>query len=185
LVVQQRPWLQLGDFDVARSRLAVRDLGSRYERLTADAPDIALGHNAKPRLLRLMAPTALHASDREIFYVFAWPPALSKGEVEVGAATALAAMPGEGWEIEFPISNHYANWKVLIVDIGHLEYKIVVKVDGCPHRSKKQKTRDTLKGDYLRVQGWQIIRFWNAKVEEDSEGCVEMVMELYRSIFSQ
>ena len=84
LVVQQRPWLQLGDFDVAGSGLAVRGLGSRYERLTADAPDIALGHNARPRLLRLVAPSALHASDRETFYVFTWP--------EVDAATALAAM---------------------------------------------------------------------------------------------
>ena len=84
LVVQQRPWLQIGDFDVAGSGLAVRGLGSRYERLTADAPDIALSHNARPRLLRLVAPSALHASDRETFYVFAWP--------EVDAATALAAM---------------------------------------------------------------------------------------------
>lgn len=84
LVVQQRPWLQIGDFDVAGSRLAVRGLGSRYERLTADAADIALSHNARPRLLRLVAPSALHASDRETFYVFAWP--------EVDAATALAAM---------------------------------------------------------------------------------------------
>jgi len=31
----------------------VRGLGSRYERLAADAPELALGNNAKPRLLRL------------------------------------------------------------------------------------------------------------------------------------
>ena len=83
LVVQQRPWLQIGDMEAGKG-LAVRGLGSRYERLTADAADITLGHNARPRLLRLVAPSALHASDRETFYVFAWP--------EVDAATALAAM---------------------------------------------------------------------------------------------
>jgi hypothetical protein len=83
LVVQQRPWLQIGDHTENRG-FAVRGLGSRYERLTADAPDLALGHNAKSRLLRLVAPSALKASDRETFYVLTWP--------EVEAATALAAM---------------------------------------------------------------------------------------------
>ena len=83
LVVQQRPWLQLGDLDVARSGLAVRGLGSRYERLTADAPELSLGHNARPRLLRLIAPSALKASEKEPFYVFAWR--------DMDAATALAA----------------------------------------------------------------------------------------------
>lgn len=73
--------------------------------------------------------------------------------------TALAAALGEGWEIKFPISNHHTNWKVLVEDIGHPRYKIAVEVDGGSHRSKKQKTRYMLKSDYLRVQGWQVIRF--------------------------
>jgi hypothetical protein len=83
LVVQQHPWLQLGDHTENRG-LAVRGLGSRYERLTADAPDLALGHNAKARLLRLIAPSAIKANDRETFYVLDWP--------NVDASTALAAM---------------------------------------------------------------------------------------------
>ncbi len=91
MVNAQKRWLQIGDMEEGRG-LAVRGLGSRYERLTADAPELALGSNAKSRLLRLVAPSALRASDRETFYVFAWPPALSKGEVEMDAASALAAM---------------------------------------------------------------------------------------------
>jgi hypothetical protein len=83
LVVQQRPWLQLGDHTEKRG-LAVRGLGSRYERLTADAPDLALGHNAKARLLRLIAPNAIKANDRETFYILDWP--------NVDADAALAAM---------------------------------------------------------------------------------------------
>jgi hypothetical protein len=83
LVVQGRPWLQLGDHTEGRG-LAVRGLGSRYERLTADAPDLALGHNAKARMLRLVAPNAVKASDRGTFYVLEWPG--------VEPATALAAM---------------------------------------------------------------------------------------------
>jgi hypothetical protein len=84
LVQAHRPWLQLGDSDVAGSGLAVRGLGSRYERLTADASELALGHNAKPRLLRLVAPSALKASEKEPFYILAWP--------YMDAATALAAV---------------------------------------------------------------------------------------------
>ncbi len=83
MVNAQKRWLQIGDMEVGQG-LAARGLGSRYERLTADTPELALGSNAKSRLLRLLAPSALRASDKETFYVFAWP--------EMDAAAALAAM---------------------------------------------------------------------------------------------
>jgi hypothetical protein len=49
LVVQQRLWLQLGD-QVEKCGLAVRGLGSRYERLIADAPGLALGPERNVKL---------------------------------------------------------------------------------------------------------------------------------------
>src|SRR5512146_2982386 len=84
LVQAQRPWLRLGDHNDAGSGRAVRGLGSRYERFTAEAPELSLKNNARPRLLRLVAPSALKATEKEPFYIFAW-----RG---IDPAQALAAM---------------------------------------------------------------------------------------------
>lgn len=73
-VVQQRPWLQLGDFDVAGSsqshRSAVRavcGLSSRYERLMAETPKytspiLAIRANILFRLIILKSPESEQAS---------------------------------------------------------------------------------------------------------------------------
>jgi hypothetical protein len=93
LVQSQHPWLQLSDQDVAGSGRSVHGLGSRYARFTADAPDLALKNNARPRLLRLVAPAALKASEKELFYIFAWP--------SMDTACTLAAMleRDTGWPL--------------------------------------------------------------------------------------
>jgi len=95
LVQAQRPWLQIGDFDVAGGGRAVRGLGSRYERFTADAPELSLKNNARPRLLRLVAPSALKAREKEPFYIFAWQG--------MEAAQTLAAVleRDTGWPLRF------------------------------------------------------------------------------------
>jgi very-short-patch-repair endonuclease len=88
---------------------------------------------------------------------------------------------GEGWVGELGIRNHATNWKVLVVDIGHPEWKIAVEVDGQSHKTAKQKNRDSLKEKYLVGLGWKLIRFWNSEVDRDISGCVERVLALHRS----
>jgi len=85
----------------------------------------------------------------------------------------------EGWVTELGIGNHATNWKVLVVDIGHPDWKIAIEVDGHSHQTKKQKTRDALKERYLSELGWKLIRFWNSEVDRDILGCVERVLALH------
>lgn len=94
---------------------------------------------------------------------------------------ALLQALGEGWVGELGIGNHVTNWKVLVVDIGHPEWKIAVEVDGHSHQTKKQKTRDSLKKKYLSKPGWRLIRFWNSEVDKDVLGCVECIFALHQS----
>jgi hypothetical protein len=108
LVQAQHPWLTLGDNDVVGSGLAVRGLGSRYERLAADAPELALGHNARPRFLRLIAPCSLKASEKEPFFTFPWPG--------MDAATALAAMLER--DTRWPVQ---IGWGKYLLDAGLAE----------------------------------------------------------------
>ncbi len=63
--------------------MQVQGLHARYIRLTADAPRLA--GRARPRFLRLVAPSAVRIEKAsQDFYVFAWP--------NLEAGTALAAM---------------------------------------------------------------------------------------------
>jgi very-short-patch-repair endonuclease/endogenous inhibitor of DNA gyrase (YacG/DUF329 family) len=94
---------------------------------------------------------------------------------------ALLQALGEGWISELGIGNHATNWKVLVVDIGHPDWKIAIEVDGHSHQTKKQKNRDALKEKYLLELGWTLIRLWNSEVDRDVWGCVERVLALHQS----
>ncbi|MBN1887247.1 MAG: hypothetical protein JW850_04635 [Thermoflexales bacterium] len=78
-------WLKLDDGENERY-VQVRGLGSRYHRITADSPLLALAgrRHKSPKLLRLVAPSATKAENGKQFYILEWP-GMSLG-------TTLAAM---------------------------------------------------------------------------------------------
>ena len=76
-------YLQLRDDDNGHRKM-VYGLGRGYINLTADAPELAVGHRAKAQLLRMIAPEAVRLEDiRQEFYALSWP--------DIDPATALAA----------------------------------------------------------------------------------------------
>ncbi len=91
---------------------------------------------------------------------------------QTALATAL------GWEMEVAISSGNPKWPVLVVDIGNLELKIAIEVDGGSHHATKQKNRDRMKTEMLNAIDWFLIRFWNLEVDNDLEKCVSSVLNL-------
>jgi hypothetical protein len=84
LTSNTRRYLQLRDEERNHSRL-VYGLGRGYLNLTAEAPELAVGHGARAKLLRMIAPEAARPEDvNRPFYALAWPG--------LDPATALAAM---------------------------------------------------------------------------------------------
>jgi hypothetical protein len=78
-----RRYLQLRDEEQGHFKM-VYGLGRGYVNLTADAPELAVGHRVKAQLLRMIAPEAVRPEDvHQAFYVTAWPG--------LEPATALAA----------------------------------------------------------------------------------------------
>jgi len=54
-----------------------------------------------------------------------------------------------------------------VADFASVSHKLVIEVDGGQHSgSMKDIDRD----NYLRAQGWTILRFWNNEVIENREG---------------
>jgi very-short-patch-repair endonuclease len=61
-----------------------------------------------------------------------------------------------------------------IVDFVCLERCLVIEVDGGQHAdSKPDETRD----QWLRQQGFRVLRFWNNEVFNNTDGVLEVIVE--------
>lgn len=60
-----------------------------------------------------------------------------------------------------------------IVDFVCLEKRLIIELDGGQHTEKTDKARS----DYLKNQGFEIIRFWNNEIFENMEGVLEVIRD--------
>jgi very-short-patch-repair endonuclease len=58
-----------------------------------------------------------------------------------------------------------------IVDFVSFEKKVIVEVDGGQHSEEADKERE----QWLRSQGFKVLRFWNNEVLENTEGVLEVI----------
>ena len=60
-----------------------------------------------------------------------------------------------------------------IVDFVCFEKKIIIEVDGGQHAIETKK--DTERGEWLRSQGFKVLKFWNNEVLTNTQGVLEEV----------
>ncbi|MDP2653431.1 MAG: DUF559 domain-containing protein [Candidatus Omnitrophota bacterium] len=61
-----------------------------------------------------------------------------------------------------------------IVDFACFEKKLVIEVDGGQHR---QSQSDHLRDEWLKQQGFQVLRFWNNDVLKNMDGVLQRIKE--------
>lgn len=66
-----------------------------------------------------------------------------------------------------PIGNY-------IVDFIYYEKKLIIEIDGGQHFDS---TDDKIRDEWLRSQGFIVLRFWNNEVLENRDGAVEKIKE--------
>ncbi len=64
-----------------------------------------------------------------------------------------------------------------IVDFVCFEKKLVIELDGGQHA---ESLEDKFRDEWLRKQGFIVIRFWNSEVFQNYEGVVEKIFESLR-----
>ena len=62
-----------------------------------------------------------------------------------------------------------------IADFACLERKLIVELDGGQHAT--QLGYDSRRSDFLRSQGFHILRFWNTEVLTNMDGVMETVFQ--------
>jgi len=64
-----------------------------------------------------------------------------------------------------------------IVDFLSLEVKLIVEVDGSQHGEKHIQKRDQARDEFLRREGYEIIRFWDRDILSSMEECLQHLGE--------
>jgi very-short-patch-repair endonuclease len=60
-----------------------------------------------------------------------------------------------------------------ILDFVNFEKRIVIEVDGGQHANLKDK--DKKRDDWLKSEGFEVMRFWNNEVFENLDGVLQMI----------
>ena len=78
----------------------------------------------------------------------------------------LEQLEGLKFRRQQPIDNY-------IVDFVCLKKRIIIEVDGGQHSEEKEKDRE--RDNYLKKQGFEVLRFWNNEVLTNVEGVLEVI----------
>ena len=65
-----------------------------------------------------------------------------------------------------------------IADFACIEQMLVIELDGGQHQ--EQLAYDEQRTDFLRSQGWQVLRFWNNDVLNNIDGVLTTIIEKFK-----
>jgi very-short-patch-repair endonuclease len=63
------------------------------------------------------------------------------------------------------------------VDFACHEKRLVIELDGGQHAEAVQAARDAKRDEYLRSNGYRVLRFWNNDVMANIDGVLEVIAE--------
>ena len=69
-----------------------------------------------------------------------------------------------------PIGNY-------IVDFVSFENRLILEIDGNPHKNTKTKLIDNQRALWLQGEGFRVLRFWNSEIMYDVEGVLVKIKE--------
>jgi len=72
---------------------------------------------------------------------------------------------------QFPIGNY-------IADFVAVKNKLVIECDGGQHTKEKDKAKD----DFLKLQGYKVLHFWNQEIFKNTDGVLTVI---YTELFGK
>jgi very-short-patch-repair endonuclease len=64
-----------------------------------------------------------------------------------------------------------------IIDFISFERRVIIELDGGQHGEDREAGRDEERTAWLKVRGYEVLRFWNNEVLRDMEAVLERIME--------
>jgi len=78
-------------------------------------------------------------------------------------------------KLGFQFRRQYIIDNMYIADFVCLEKKLVIEVDGSQHFENKNDEKRT---QYLQQFGFNVVRFWNWDINENLDGCVQVIVDI-------
>ncbi|TKT71994.1 endonuclease domain-containing protein [Afipia massiliensis] len=63
-----------------------------------------------------------------------------------------------------------------IVDFVCFSRKIIIEADGGQHNLSQHAELDRIRDNFLRSQGYHIIRFWNSDIDANLDGVMDVIL---------
>ena len=60
-------------------------------------------------------------------------------------------------------------------DFCCVKRRLVIELDGSQHAEQEKELRDGTRSEYLREQGYRVIRFWNEQINRDMNEVLEAI----------
>ena len=67
-----------------------------------------------------------------------------------------------------------------IVDFACYKAKLIIELDGGQHQDKE--AYDSGRSDFLKANGWEVVRFWNNEFRANEEGVLITILEQLRRL---
>ena len=68
-----------------------------------------------------------------------------------------------------------------IVDFVCYEKKLIIEIDGGQHSESQVESKDQVRTNKLKSQGFRILRFWNNDVNDNPDGVIVSIKEALRA----
>lgn len=91
---------------------------------------------------------------------------MTEAEKHLWRFLRIRQMNGAKFRRQHPVGRY-------ILDFACVELKVAVEVDGGQHMENAQYDRH--RNDWLKTQGWEILRFWNTEVLQNTEGVLQVI----------
>src|SRR5579864_2821771 len=88
--------------------------------------------------------------------------AATSAERKIWAALRNRGLGGHKFVRQEPIGPYYA-------DFVCRDARLIVAIDGATHSTEKELSHDSAREDFLRAQGYRIVRFTNVEVYEQAD----------------
>ena len=62
------------------------------------------------------------------------------------------------------------------MDFACYSHRLIVELDGGQHAEDGHAAADARRDDWLKGQGFTVLRFWNSAVGEDAEGVADAIL---------
>ena len=66
---------------------------------------------------------------------------------------------------------------IYVVDFVSFEKKLIIEIDGGQHNLEENKATDEVRTQWLKSQGFRVIRFWNNEVSSNLDGVIALIEE--------